>query len=72
MKQIETAAGKEEEEEEKYLYEIFINSPALQFYIRSLYIRNGIRRIERGDFEEHNGQKVFVVRGFFEHITKDV
>lgn len=41
-------------------------------FSHSLFIRNGIRRIERGDYEEQNGQKVFVVRGFFEHITKDV
>ncbi|XP_055318519.1 uncharacterized protein LOC129576822 [Sitodiplosis mosellana] len=40
-------------------------------YEFSLFIRNGIRRIERGDFENFNGETVFVVRGFFEHITKD-
>lgn len=38
----------------------------------SLTIRNGIRRVESGEYEEHNNQKVFVVRGFFEHITNDV
>lgn len=38
----------------------------------SLTIRNGIRRVESGEYEEHDNQKVFVVRGFFEHITNDV
>lgn len=37
----------------------------------SLTIRNGIRRVESGDFEQQNGKTVFVVRGFFEHITYD-
>lgn len=38
----------------------------------SLSIRNGIRHIESGEFEEQNGQTVFIVRGFFEQITKEV
>lgn len=41
-------------------------------YCSSLTIRNGIRRIESGEYEDHNNQKVFVVRGFFEYITTDV
>lgn len=38
----------------------------------SLKIRNGIRHVESGEYEERNGQPVFIIRGFFEHITKDV
>ncbi|XP_031622426.1 uncharacterized protein LOC116340213 [Contarinia nasturtii] len=40
-------------------------------YVFSLTICSGIRHIERGDFEERDGHKIFVVRGFFEHINKD-
>lgn len=31
-----------------------------------------MRRAERGEYEYRNGQLVFVIRGFFGHVTKTV
>lgn len=57
---------------QSHMYSIELHSNAPIFLSLSLTIRNGIRRVESGEYEEHNNQKVFVVRGFFEHITHDV
>lgn len=46
-----------------------------KFYFRiffSLSLKNGMRRAESAEFEEHDGHKVLVIRGFFRHIDKNV
>lgn len=35
-------------------------------------LRNGVKHAEIGEFEERNGQRIFVIRGFFQHVVNEV
>lgn len=50
----------------------FFFPPALNQTLNSVSLRNGMKRAEIGEFEERNGQRVFVIRGFFQHVLNDV
>lgn len=41
-------------------------------FVYSVKIPNGMRHVESGEYEDRMGQKVFIIRGFFEHVAKDV
>lgn len=41
-------------------------------YLNSVSLRNGMKRAEIGEFEERNGRRVYVIRGFFQHVVNDV
>lgn len=55
-----------------YTFKLLFLLVLVFFFSHSLTIRNGIDHVERGEYEEINGQTVFIVRGFFRHITKNV
>lgn len=41
-------------------------------FINSIMLRNGVKHAEIGEFEERNGQRIFVIRGFFQHVVNEV
>lgn len=48
------------------------NTADHEIYFRRILFSNGNWRSEKGEYEDHDGTTVFVIRGVFSYYTKEV